>query len=281
MATYLYIFPHPDDESFGPGPVMARQRREGHDVHLVTLTRGEATSQRHRLGYSKSEMGAARYDEMQNVADALDLTSLTVRAYPDGELAELNPLLLEEEVAGHLHRTEPDVVVTYPVHGISGHPDHLVTHQVVKRVVCALRADGVAYPKRLAFFTLHPPPGDGSGGESGDAASAETAAPDGASADPEADDGRPAHLRHSPAALIDCVVEVTEADVERGQAALDCYVTYQPVVEAHQPLRLIEAGTHFEIYGERHDPPLADLTDALPASSPAGDAPRWSPDAAT
>ncbi len=33
----LYIFPHPDDESFGPARAMAAQRRQGHDVYLLTL----------------------------------------------------------------------------------------------------------------------------------------------------------------------------------------------------------------------------------------------------
>jgi len=239
MASLLYIFPHPDDESFGPAPALAQQRRAGHDVHLLTLTRGEATSQRERLGYSKAEMADARYQEMQDVARALDLTSLTVREYPDGELAELDPLVLEEEVAAHLHEHAPDVVVTYPVHGISGHPDHLVSHAVVKRVVCALRRDGVAYPKRLAFFTLPPAPSDAD---------------------------RPEHLQHSPPTLIDCRMPVSEADLDAGREALDCYVTYRPVVEAHQPLRSVQDGVSFELFGEHHEPVLSSLLDALPSS---------------
>ena len=240
MASLLYIFPHPDDESFGPAPALARQRRAGHDVHLLTLTRGEATSQRERLGYSKTEMAEARYREMQDVARALDLSSLTVLEYPDGELAELDPLVLEEEVAAHVHERAPDVVVTYPVHGISGHPDHLVSHAVVKRVVCALRRDGTAYPKRLAFFTLPP-------------------APEGAD--------RPEHLQHSPSTLIDCRVPVSAADLEAGREALDCYVTYRPVVEAHQPLRSVKDGVSFELFGETHDPMLSDLLAELSSSS--------------
>jgi LmbE family N-acetylglucosaminyl deacetylase len=236
MASVLYLFPHPDDECFGPAPLIARQRREGHDVHLLTLTRGEATSQRERLGYSKAEMGETRYQEMKDVAETLDLTSLTVREYPDGELAELNPLALEDEVAAHIHEVEPDVVVTYPVHGISGHPDHLVSHAVVKRVVCALRRDGVAYPKRLAFFTV-PPPSD--------------------------DADRPSHLQHSPSVLIDCVVPTADEDLERGREALYCYETYRPVIEEHQPLRSVTDSTSLELFGEHHAPPLASLLDGL------------------
>jgi len=243
MGTLLYVFPHPDDECFGPAPALARQRRNGHDVHLLTLTRGEATSQRERLGYSKEQMAETRYEEMQNVAETLDLSSLTVLEYPDGQLAELNPLVLEEEVARAVHETEPDVVITYPVHGISGHPDHLVSHAVVKRVVCALQADGASHPQRLAFFTLPPPPEDAD---------------------------RPAHLRHSPASLIDCVVRPEARDMETAREALYCYETYRPVIEKHQPLRSSEDGVSFELFGEAPDPPLSSLLDDLASPDDAG-----------
>ncbi len=37
----LFAFPHPDDESFGPGGTIARYAREGAEVHYVCATRGE------------------------------------------------------------------------------------------------------------------------------------------------------------------------------------------------------------------------------------------------
>jgi hypothetical protein len=58
--SILYVFPHPDDESFGPALAIARQRRAEKGVHLLTLTRGGATKQRHRLGLSIEEMGEVR-----------------------------------------------------------------------------------------------------------------------------------------------------------------------------------------------------------------------------
>lgn len=239
MASILYIFPHPDDECFGPAPILARQRHNGHDVHLLTLTRGEATSQRDRLGYSKAEMGETRYQEMQDVAETLDLTSLTVQEYPDGELAELNPLVLEDEVGRFIHERSPDVVVTYPVHGISGHPDHLVTHAVVKRVACSLWRDGADHPKRLAFFTLPPAPDDADRSE---------------------------HLTHSPPSLIDCTVPVAEEDLQTGRDALHCYATYRPVIEEHQPLRSVTDGVSFELFGQTYDSTLSGLFEELDAS---------------
>lgn len=237
MATFLYVFPHPDDECFGPAPGIAHQRRNGHEVHLLTLTRGEATSQRERLGYSKAEMADTRFQEMQDVAASLQLSSLMVQEYPDGRLAELNPLVLEKEVADHVHALEPDVVVTYPVHGISGHPDHLVTHAVVKRVACALRKDGASVPRRLAFYTLPPAPDDAD---------------------------RPSHLRHSPSDLIDCALPVQETDLQTAREALYRYETYRPVIEEHRPLETIGDRITFELFGETHDPPLSSLLENLP-----------------
>lgn len=234
MATFLYVFPHPDDESFGPGPGIARQRREDHEVHLLTLTRGEATSYRERFGYSKPEMARMRYRQMQQVASTLDLTSLTVLEYPDGRLAEINPLELEEEISQRIHAVEPDVMVTFPYHGISGHSDHIVTHCTVKRVVCGLKADDVIYPQRLAFFTL-PPSTD--------------------------DHTYPDDLQHSPAETIDCFYPVQESDRDQGQKALEHYVTYHP--ELHRPLQFLGARIPFELFGETHSPPLSSLLDSL------------------
>lgn len=232
MGRILYIFPHPDDESFGPGPVLAAQRRAGHEVYLLTLTRGEATSQRQKYGYSKSDMGRQRYREMQAVAETLDLTDLTVLDIPDGGMAEMNPLDLEAAVRRHVEAVQPNVVVTYAVHGISGHPDHLVGHNVVKRVYCDLRQNGAPYLQRLAFFTL---PKEGR-------------------------PGRPAHLRGSAPEQVDCIVRPQAPDFEKGHAALACYETYQDVVQAHRPLDEVEAnGAHFEFFQETVSPPAADL----------------------
>lgn len=237
MATILYVFPHPDDECFGPAPALARQRREGHDVHLLTLTRGEATSERAKFGLSLDEMGAQREREMQDVARTLDLTGLTVLGLPDGGLRDLDPLDLEATVRAHVERVRPDVLVTYAVHGISGHPDHLVGHAVVKRVYCALRREGSPFPRRLALFTLRA----------------------------RADGPRPAHLKGSPDGAIGAAVSFTDADLARGRAALDCYVTYRDVIVEHQPLDHIGDRVCFELFGERHDPPLDDLFAGLDA----------------
>lgn len=236
MATLLYIFPHPDDESFGPALAISQQHRQGHEVHLLTLTKGEATTQRERLGYTKEKMADVRYREMQDVADVLDFASMSVLDFPDGGLPEMDPLELEEVIHRHIDRVKPDVVVTYAVHGISGHRDHLVTHAVVKRVFSALREQSADVPRRLALFTLSE----------------------------EDDTGRPEHLQGSPAELIDCTIPFDEDDRRRARAALDCYETYQDVIERHQPLKHLGEGLHFELFQESPRPRLDDLLADLP-----------------
>ena len=231
----LYVFPHPDDESFGPGPAMAKQRRQGHEVHLLTLTRGGATRQRHKYGYSVQEMGEVRYKEMQCVAKVLDLSSMTVLDLPDSGLKEMDPREIEAVVTAEIERLQPQVVVTYAVHGISGFHDHLVAHAVVKRAFVEL-VERVTYLKRLAFFTIT---------EEGAAKS-------------------PHHrLNGSKTQEIDCAFEVDEIDVERGRRALDCYVTYQDAIQQADIKNRIHGPVMFEMYGEDHDPPLDDLFDGV------------------
>ena len=233
MGRILYIFPHPDDESFGPAAAISRQRRAGHEVYLLTLTRGEATSQRQKLGFSKEKMADVRFKEMQNVARILDLAEMTVLEYPDGELERLDPLDLEDAVRRRIENVRPDVVVTYATHGISGHPDHLVTHAVVKRVFCEFRRSGAAFPRRLALFTI----------------------PD--------DVDRPEHLRGTPRADLNCIIPVDADDLQRGRDALAAYDTYREVVEAHNPMKTVRDGVSFVLFQEDHSPPIADLMHGL------------------
>jgi LmbE family N-acetylglucosaminyl deacetylase len=232
----LYIFSHPDDESFGPARVMSWQRRQGHEVYLLTLTRGGATRQRFKYGYSVEEMGEVRYREMLDVARVLDLTGMTVLDLPDSRLKEMDPREIEVVVAEHIEAIQPQVVVTDAVHGISGFFDHIICHAVVKRAYVELR-ERVDYLKRLAFWTIR----------------AEEAA--GAS--------ELFHLTGSKAEDIDVVMTVDEVDVEKQRRALDCYVTYRETIERAGARRNIPREAVFEIYQEAHDPSLESLFEKL------------------
>jgi len=231
----LYIYPHPDDESYGPANVMSKQRKEGHEVHLLTLTKGGATKQRHKYGYSIDEMGEVRYKEMLNVAKVLDLSGMTVLDLPDSGLKEMDPRKIEEVIRKEVEKIKPDVIVTYPVHGISGFHDHLITHGIVKRVYVKLK-DKVDYLKRLAFFTL---------------------------TEEKAKEQKMFHISGSKPEEIDCIIEVSEEDLETNRKALDCYVTFMDTIIQSDIKNQIQKEVNFEIFQEQHEPKLKDLFEKL------------------
>ncbi|MBD3374642.1 PIG-L family deacetylase [candidate division KSB1 bacterium] len=232
----LYIYPHPDDESFGPAHVMSLQRRQGHEVYLLTLTKGGATKQRFRLNLTVDEMGEVRYKEMLNVAKILDLSDMTVLDLPDSGLKEMDPREIERVIKNHIGKIQPQVILTYAVHGISGFHDHLVSHAVVKRVFVELRDNGATYLKRLAFVTLR---------------------------EEIASNSPHFHLNGSKPNEIDCVVHVEQHDMERFQRALDCYETFQETIDKSGVRDMMTTEAVFEIYQEQHDPPLTDLCQGL------------------
>ncbi len=231
----LYIFPHPDDESFGPAPAISAQIRQGHEVYLLTLTKGEATKQRHRLGVTKKEMGEIRYKEMKCVEKVLNLTGMTVLDLPDSGLKEMNPIKIEKLIKDHILKIKPEVLVTYSVHGVSGFEDHLVSHAVVKRVYCALKEEENNYPKRLAFFTHFS----------------------------KEEVESKFNLKSSKKEEIDCWVKTDEQDRRAFEEALNCYETYQQVIEESGVRKAVGDSVPFEIFQEDFDPPLEDITEKL------------------
>lgn len=231
----LYIFPHPDDESFGTAHAMSKQRRQGHEVYLLTLTKGGATKQRHKYGYSIDEMGDIRYKEMLNVAKVLNLSGMNVLDLPDSGLKEMDPRDIEKIISEEIERIKPDVIVTYAVHGISGFHDHLVCHAVVKSVFVQMK-EQASYPKRLALFTVT-----------------------------EAEANKQTHFKISGSKEeeIDVVFEADDVDIQNCFKALDCYVTFQDTIKASNIQKHIQKEVVFEIYREKHEPKLKDLFEKL------------------
>lgn len=231
----LYIFPHPDDESFGVAHAMHNQRRNGHKVHLLTLTRGGATKQRHKFEYSIDEMGELRFKEMLDVAKVLDLSGMTVLDLPDSGLSEMDPRIIERAVANEIEHIQPAVVVTYAVHGISGFHDHLVTYAVVKRAFVTLQ-ERVSYLKRLALFTI---------------------------TEDVAAKGALFKLNGSKLENIDCIFDVDDVDIAAAHKALDCYVTFKETIDKSGIRDFIGKRVVFEFYREKFDPPVQSLFDRL------------------
>ena len=232
----LYIFPHPDDESFGPAGAIHQQIKQGNEVVLLTLTKGGATKVRHQLGLSVEQMGEVREKEMLKVKATLGLSAITVLDYEDGGLARMNPLVLEQEVKKWLQYYQPDVVVTYPVHGGSGHHDHITLHHVIKRIYYE-RAAELSFWKRLAFFTV-------------------------------IDTGKPMFLeggvpRVTQSKQEDISVELTlnDKDIDAMKKALLCYETYQEMVNTTNVVERIGNKTYFELADEKNETPLTSLTE--------------------
>ena len=147
----------------------------------------------------------------------------------------MDPREIEHAVAEEIHRIQPDVIVTYPVHGISGFFDHVVTHAVVKRVFVDLLTS-VRSLRRLAFSTI---------------------------TEEDAAKQSHFHLTGSSPADIDCVFAVDSIDVENGLKALDCYETFQETIRKSGIREQIGGAAVFEVFQESHDPPLGDLSEKL------------------
>jgi N-acetylglucosamine malate deacetylase 2 len=234
-----YIFPHPDDESFGPAGVIDIQVKQGHQVHLLTLTKGGATQQRHKLGLSIEEMGNLRYQEMLEVQGRLGIDQMLVLDYPDSGLSELDPRFLEKEVRLFIEKIKPNLVITYPVHGGSGYHDHLVTHAVVKRIFLDMQENGASYLKRLAFFTMP---------DSGEPTFLSSGWP---------------RLKLTDASLMDAIIPLQLENIQAMKDALLCYQSYQVIVETTGVIEKIGNKVHFEIFGEQFSPLLTSLTQGL------------------
>lgn len=120
--TLLAIFAHPDDESYRAGGTLAMLAGQGINIQVISATYGE----RGIPAIPTSEAKQIREEELRCACRVLGILQPRFLDYPDGELSSLD----EREAVAHLteiiREMQPDVLLTWPPSGISGHIDHQV-----------------------------------------------------------------------------------------------------------------------------------------------------------
>ncbi|MDR6224532.1 PIG-L deacetylase family protein [Desmospora profundinema] len=136
MKNLAFIFAHPDDETFACGGTIARYADDPScRVTLYCATRGEAGSTGHPPLCRPDELGDVREQELNRAASILGLDELYLRNFGDGQLEAVPMEALIADVGNYLEKEHPDAVVTFPPHGISGHPDHCAIQRVTGEAV--------------------------------------------------------------------------------------------------------------------------------------------------
>jgi len=150
----LAVFAHPDDEAFRCGGTLALLARRGVRVQVLTATRGEAGSCGDPPLCRPEELGAVREAELRCACAVLSIETPRLLDYRDGTLAEVDEKEAVEQVMVAIREWRPQVLLTWPPDGLSGHPDHIAVSRWTTRAfhqAAALGRDAPAALYHLAF----------------------------------------------------------------------------------------------------------------------------------
>jgi LmbE family N-acetylglucosaminyl deacetylase len=132
VTTYLVIAAHPDDADFGVAGTAARLAADGHAVHYLMCTSGEAGSDDPTV--PPAELIRTREVEQVAAGRILGLTGVHFLHFPDGELQPT--LELRKAIVRAMRTFKADVVMCQdprPIVDDDGnylnHPDHRAAGQ--------------------------------------------------------------------------------------------------------------------------------------------------------
>jgi LmbE family N-acetylglucosaminyl deacetylase len=137
MRRLLFVFPHPDDESFACAGTLAKCHEAGHETYLVCATSGCKGKSGAFSFACREELARHREQELLKAAAVLGVTQTRFYRYPDGELASLDFQPVVERITETILEIKPHVVVTFPPDGVTGHPDHITLSKATEQAVLA------------------------------------------------------------------------------------------------------------------------------------------------
>jgi len=120
-SSLLAIFAHPDDEAFRCGGTLALLARRGVRVWVLCATRGEAGVS----GLARQQAGQVRERELRCSCRALGIEPPRFLDYRDETLAQADEDQAIQQVVQAVRELRPQVLLTWPPDGVSGHPDHV------------------------------------------------------------------------------------------------------------------------------------------------------------
>jgi len=161
----LAVFAHPDDESFRCGGTLALLARRGIRVWVLCATRGEAGIP----DMAPEQTAQVRERELRCSCRSLGIEPPRFLDYRDGTLAQVDEEQAIEQVARVVRELCPEVLLTWPPDGISGHPDHMAvsrwTAEAFRRTISPLALFNMVVPRSLAHALemrhLHTVPDEG------------------------------------------------------------------------------------------------------------------------
>lgn len=123
------IFAHPDDEAFGPSGTLLMETQAGTELHLITLTVGDAGTNPD----GHADLGAVRLQEWHAAGQLMGASSMDFLGYLDGQLDNHTMIEAGHKIVDLVSKTiadadDDDVIefMTSDLNGISGHIDHIV-----------------------------------------------------------------------------------------------------------------------------------------------------------
>lgn len=147
MKKILFgIFAHPDDEAFGPCGTLIKEVGEGTELHLITLTSGEAGQNPDNV----ADLGAVRDEEWRSAASLIGAFGIYNLHLKDSRLNNLTMQLASERInkivkdtiTSHVIPVEASFI-TFEPKGLTGHIDHIVAARAATLVFHRLKESGL------------------------------------------------------------------------------------------------------------------------------------------
>ena len=163
-ATLLFVFAHPDDESFAAAGTAMKYAADGARIVLVTATRGERGKAGDPPICTAAELPTRREQELRQAVEIIGFDEFHLLDYKDQELADAPVDEMRRILVPLIRRLRPAVVFTFDPNGFNRHTDHVAISRFTSDAIAAA-GDGRWLPDsgdpyvvpRLLWTPLLPP----------------------------------------------------------------------------------------------------------------------------